>query len=133
MKTRYNFTKHLKDRYKERILNQKSKSSESNLCSLILNDVFSSKENRTWTNNIDLVLYLYETYGNANYIILESQTTIFVCIKDESNLSLIHILTCWLKEKDLFLKNLHLNSMSKDAKIIRIKELKKQKKLLKNI
>lgn len=128
MKVRYNFTKHLKQRYLERIL---LKSEDRNLCSLILQDIFASKENRTWSNNLDLVLHLYESYGTANYNILESKTTIFICVKDEHAQGYLHVLTCWHSDKDLFLKNLRLKAMSKDDKIIRIKELKRQKKSLK--
>ena len=128
MRTNYNFTKHVKERYQERILLTKKEDINirvKSLCPTILQDIFSSKENRTWTNNTDLVLHLYEEYGNCNFIILESDKTIFVCAKDEVVKNFLHIITCWSREKDWFLKNIIMKAMTKDEKIMKIRELKK--------
>ena len=131
MRINYRFTKHLKERYQERILLTKKDEiniRDNGLNTQILQDILSSKENRTWTNNIDLVLHLYEEYGNCNFNILESSKTIFVCAKDDLAENYLHVITCWHVEKDWFLKNIKMKAMTKDEKIIKIRELKKAKK-----
>ena len=131
MRINYRFTKHLKERYQERILLVKKTEiniRDATLNTQILQDIFSAKENRTWTNNQDLILHLYEEYGSCNINILESSKTIFVCVKDDMAENCLHVITCWQKEKDWFLKNIKLKAMTKDEKIIRIKELKKANK-----
>ena len=131
MRTNYRFTKHLKERYQERILSIKKTEiniRDTALNTQILQDILTAKENRTWTNNQDLILHLYEEYGNCNFNILESTKTIFVCAKDDIAKNYLHVITCWHKVKDWFFKNIKLKVMTKDEKIIKIKELKKANK-----
>ena len=100
MKTIFRFTDHVRQRYAQRILNEKNHNQIKNLDSMIIHDIKDASEKREYLNLPRFVLYLWEKYGGTKHTrIFESEKAIYIATK-EPDKGYMSVLTCWNKNDD---------------------------------
>ena len=91
---KFKFTRHLRERYRERILHPKKKKiSIREMDSIIGEEIESAEENKSVWNNTAFTTYIFEKYGTEDYHFFTSDDTIFVTIKKDNNLWVV--VTCY--------------------------------------
>lgn len=81
---KYILTKHLRQRYCERVLNRSydgrlTKEEDTALMRI----VYSAPEERTWVNNLNIVHHLKTKYGANKILILKHNSYWFICHESE--------------------------------------------------
>lgn len=81
---KFKFTRHLRDRYRERILHPKQKNiSIREMDAIIGEEISNASENKSVWNNTAFTTYIFEKYGPEDCHFFTSDETIFVTIKKE--------------------------------------------------
>lgn len=123
-KKRIILTKHVIERFKERVLTKKELKEwdESTILSKLKNDIGDfSVENNSWKNNSRFSNYLFEKYGAKDFRIFESDRAVYISIYDTN---IWRFITCLDKSNSSKLHYLHQSKSGKLKKIEQKRELK---------
>ena len=95
---KFNITKHCKNRYIERVLNNSGK--YENLYKQILNDLNTGKNITSQLSEKlpRFILYIKERYGSdKGYNIIQKEHTFFICTKRKWTEDLYDVITCYIE------------------------------------
>ena len=114
-------TGHLKQRYIERVLNNKE---TNNLCTDILKDCSASKNISSHVSNDNprWLLYLMEKYKKRGIQILKKDDLYFIAYKREGTNDLYDVVTCYYGDETY--NTFKKSSMKRSDIFLKIKQLK---------